>query len=160
MQAAVERPYLDHSNAADLTSQPFYRWMESTWFAQIIIRLILTQVRHSHCIMRACMCSRTWRFPSSLYGNKGTGGLQGSCGSQHSLGNSKPCTASHLALGSRQGLWQTSHSQMQALAACQCQATIICAGHATACRTLVRQGTLVSHARTGNCPLHCSCRNS
>lgn len=43
--------------------------------------------------------------------------------------------SSHLALGSRQGLWQTSHSQMQALAACQCQATIICAGHATACRT-------------------------
>lgn len=149
MQAAVERPYLDHSNAADLTSQPFYRWMESTWFAQIIIRLILTQVRHSHCIMRACMCSRTWRSPSSLYGNKGTGGLQGSCGSQHSLGNSQPCIASHLALGSRQGLWQTSHSQMQALAACQCQATINAqdmqqpAGHSCAkghsCHTRARE---------------------
>jgi len=45
VQACVERPYLDHSNVPDLTKQPFYRFLASTWFVQLIARHIITQVR-------------------------------------------------------------------------------------------------------------------
>eukprot|EP00879_Flechtneria_rotunda_P014913 GHRR01015583.1.p1 GENE.GHRR01015583.1~~GHRR01015583.1.p1 ORF type:complete len:384 (+),score=68.88 GHRR01015583.1:424-1575(+) len=42
-QAACERPTLDHSNVTDLTCQPFYKFLQATWFWQLIARHLITQ---------------------------------------------------------------------------------------------------------------------
>eukprot|EP00878_Enallax_costatus_P017915 GHUV01018837.1.p2 GENE.GHUV01018837.1~~GHUV01018837.1.p2 ORF type:complete len:264 (+),score=45.55 GHUV01018837.1:324-1115(+) len=43
-KAQVERPTLDHSNVTDLSGQWFYRFLEATWFWQLIARHLITQV--------------------------------------------------------------------------------------------------------------------
>jgi hypothetical protein len=43
-QAKAELAWVDYSNATDLTSQFFYRFLEATWFPQFILRFALTYV--------------------------------------------------------------------------------------------------------------------
>jgi fatty-acid desaturase len=42
LQANVHGPLLDRANVADLTAQPFYRWLEKNWFCLLTLRQLVT----------------------------------------------------------------------------------------------------------------------
>lgn len=44
LQACADRPYMDYSNATDISSQPYYRFLEATWYWQLLARYLITQV--------------------------------------------------------------------------------------------------------------------
>jgi len=47
LQASPDRPFLDRSNAADLSKQTFYQWLEATWVIQVTIRYFVTHVSNN-----------------------------------------------------------------------------------------------------------------
>ena len=60
-QSSPDRPFLDRSNAADLSKQTFYQLMEATWLLQVTFRFFLTQVSINCCsedMVCCCCCTR------------------------------------------------------------------------------------------------------
>lgn len=43
-QSSPDRPFLDRSNAADLSKQSFYQFLEATWVLQGFVRIYITTV--------------------------------------------------------------------------------------------------------------------